>query len=473
MKDMVILMKQFMDKNFLLDTETAVHLYHTYAAKQPIIDYHCHISPEEIAKDRHFDNITQLWLGGDHYKWRLIRSNGVPEEEITGDATDRIKFQCFAETLEKCVGNPMYHWTHLELQRYFGYYGVLSGETAEEVWNLCNEKLKNMSVRQLILSSNVRFIGTTDDPIDTLEWHKALAEETDFPVTVAPSFRPDKAINIDKPGFVDYMERLSETVGYPIDSVADVCRAISDRLDYFKAVGCRASDHGLDFVPFLTADEHELDKIFKTAMKGKTITAQEAEQYKTALLLHCAKEYAEKDIVMQLHYNALRNPNSRMFEKLGPDTGYDVINSVFCGEKICAFLDTLEQEHHLPKTVLYSLNPSDNAMLDTILGAFQGTEAAGKLQHGSAWWFNDHKAGMEAQLTSLANLSVLGNFIGMLTDSRSFLSYTRHEYFRRILCMFIGRLVENGEYPNDEKALQKLVEGICYKNAAAYFAIEG
>lgn len=466
-------MKNFMDENFLLDTDTAVKLYHEYSSKMPIIDYHCHISPKEIYEDRMFENITQLWLGGDHYKWRLIRSNSVDENEITGDASDRIKFQRFAETVEKCIGNPMYHWTHLELQRYFGYNGVLNGETAEDVWTICNEKLKDpsMSVRNLIKKSNVAFIGTTDDPIDTLEWHKKISQDSSFTTVVAPSFRPDKAVNIDKSGFAEYIAALGNTVGKKLTTVSDIKSALSERIAYFKNAGCKASDHGLDYVPFTLADEKELNAILKKALCGKTVSASDAEKYKTSILLHCAEEYHKYGIVMQLHYNALRNPNSKMFNKLGPDTGYDVINSVFCGEKICAFLNALESENNLPKTVLYSLNPSDNAMLGTILGAFQGTEARGKLQHGSAWWFNDHKEGMTSQLTSLANLSVLGNFIGMLTDSRSFLSYTRHEYFRRILCSLIGKWVENGEYPNDEKSLKKIIEGISYNNAAEYFGL--
>ena len=467
-------MKKFMDDNFLLDTEVAQKLYHEYSKKMPIIDYHCHISPKEIAEDRMFSNITQLWLGGDHYKWRLIRSNGVCEDEITGNAPDRVKFQHFAEALEKCIGNPMYHWTHLELQRYFDYHGVLNGETAEEVWNLCNEKLKDpsMSVRNLIKKSNVAFIGTTDDPVDSLEWHKKIAEDNTFDVTVAPSFRPDKAVNIDKVGFCEYLKTLGEVVGYELKTVADVKKALTERIIFFKNAGCRASDHGLDFVPYVIGSEKQVNAILKKALNGKIVTSEEAEMYKTEIVLHCAREYAKNDIVMQLHYNALRNPNDKMFDRLGPDTGFDVINSVFCGEKICSFLNHLEREDNLPKTVLYSLNPADNAMLGTILGAFQGVTAKGKMQHGSAWWFNDHKEGMTSQLTSLANLSVLGNFIGMLTDSRSFLSYTRHEYFRRILCSLLGKWVENGEYPNDEASLKKIVEGISYYNAKEYFGLK-
>lgn len=464
-------MKKFMDADFLLETETAKRLYHDMAENLPIVDYHCHINPREIAEDRQFENITQVLLGGDHYKWRLMRSNGVPEEEITGDADDFTKFRRFAEALEKAIGNPMYHWTHLELRRYFGCTTVLSGQTAGEVWNFCNAKLAegNLSVRRIIEKSRVEFIGTTDDPCDDLHWHEKLAADDSFAVTVAPTFRPDKAVNIDKEGFPETILLLAKVTGRPIQSFSDVCRALEERLDYFCRHGCRASDHGLDSVPFEKASLHQLNEIFQKAMQGEKPDRKEADAYKTGLLCFCAGAYARRDMVMQLHYGALRNPNTRMFRKLGPDTGFDTVNHTDCLENLAAFLNELDVENELPKTVLYSLNPHDNVLLDTIIGSFQGSEIPGKLQHGSAWWFNDHKVGMTEQLTGLGNLSVLGNFIGMLTDSRSFLSYTRHEYFRRILCNFLGSLVENGEYPNDEKALRGIVEGICYRNAVRYF----
>ena len=464
---------EFMTKDFLLKTETAKKLYHNYAAKMPIVDYHCHINPREIFEDRKFENITQIWLGGDHYKWRLIRSNGICEEEITGSASDREKFQHFAEMLPKAIGNPMYHWTHLELKRYFGYEGVLNGETAEEVWNLCNAKLKedSMSVRNIIEKSNVALIGTTDDPVDTLEWHKKIAEDTSFKTKVVPSYRPDKAINIEKAGFTDYLKQLGAVVGFEIKSVDDVKKALSLRLEYFCELGCRASDHGLDYVVYSVASEEEIEKIFQKALSGETVCLEDADKYKTAIMLHLGKEYAKRNVVMQLHYNTQRNTNAKMFEKLGPDTGFDCISTKNCGEQIVGFLNALYSEEKLPKTIIYSLNPQENEMIDTILGCFQGTEVEGKIQHGSAWWFNDTKTGMEKQLISLANLSLLGNFVGMLTDSRSFLSYTRHEYFRRILCNLIGEWVENGEYPNDEKQLGKIVEDICYNNAKKYFSL--
>ena len=457
--------------SFILKTETARKLYNNYAKSLPIIDYHCHINPREIYENRKFENIAQVWLGGDHYKWRVIRSNGVDESKITGDADDRTKFQMFAEALPMAIGNPMFHWTMLELKRYFGYDGILNGDTAEEVWNLCNAKLQedSMTVRGLIEQSNVAVIGTTDDPIDSLEWHTKIAADKSFKTKVVPSFRPDKAVNIEKAGFVDYIAQLSAASGIEIKSASDVKAALTNRLDFFCSLGCKASDHGLDYVVYSEATDEEIESIFARAMAGETVSQEEADAYKTAILVHLGREYHDRDVVMQLHYGAIRNTNQRMFEKLGPDTGYDCISTFDCSKNITRFLNALELDGKLPKTMLYSLNPADNQMLDTILGCFQGTEARGKIQHGSAWWFNDTKTGMEEQIKSLANLSLLGNFVGMLTDSRSFLSYTRHEYFRRILCNVIGQWVEDGEYPDDEATLKKIVEGISYYNAEKYF----
>ncbi len=464
-------MKRFMGKNFLLTTETAKHLFHDVAASMPIIDYHCHISPQEIAEDRKFDNITQVWLGGDHYKWRQMRSNGVEERYITGDASDREKFQKWAETLEKAIGNPLYHWSHLELQRYFGYDGALSGDTAEEVWNLCNAKLQedSMSVRNIIKKSNVKVIGTTDDPADTLEWHKKLAEDPTFDVKVVPSWRPDKSININKPDFLDYMKTLSEASGIAIDSVAALKEALRKRMTAFDELGCRASDHGIDYVMYAPADDAAIEAIFAKRAEGNELTEEEIAQYKTNILLFLGREYHRLGWAMQLHFSCKRDNNTRMFKKLGPDTGFDCISNYAPAAQLADFLNALDITDELPKTIIYSLNPADNAIIGSIIGCFQDASAVGKIQQGSAWWFNDHKLGMNEQLTSLANLGLLGNFIGMLTDSRSFLSYTRHEYFRRILCELIGNWVENGEYPDDEKALKKIVEGICYENAKRYF----
>lgn len=467
-------MKPFMDQDFLLSTPTACALYHDYAAAMPIIDYHCHVSPKEIYEDRHFENITQVWLGGDHYKWRVMRSNGVEEKYITGDASDREKFQKFAEALPRAIGNPMYHWCHLELKKYFGYEGVLNGDTAEDVWNLAKEKLAqpDMGVRGLIAQSNVAFIGTTDDPVDSLEWHQKLKEDDSLKTIVAPSFRPDKAVNIDKAGWKEYVAQLAGVCGCTIDSVAALKQALESRVDHFAAAGCRASDHGLDYVVYRPADSDAVEAVFAKAMRGETVTVEEAEIFKTELLIFFGRAYAKRGWVMQIHYNCLRNPNTRKFETLGPDTGYDVINTVNCGAAVAGLLNALEVTGELPRTILYSLNPADNQLLDTIIGAFQGPEVPGKIQHGSAWWFNDTKSGMQEQMKSLANLSLLGNFVGMLTDSRSFLSYTRHEYFRRILCDLVGTWVENGEYPADLPTLGSLVRDISYHNAARYFGID-
>ena len=466
-------MKAFMDKDFLLETETAKHLYHDVAAKLPIIDYHCHVSPKEIFEDRHFANITEVWLGGDHYKWRLMRGNGIDEYYITGAAPDREKFQKFAETLPKAIGNPLYHWCHLELKTYFGYEGILNGETAQQVWDLAKEKLAqpDMGVRGLIAKSNVAMIGTTDEPVDDLCWHRKIAEDPTISTVVAPSFRPDKALNLDKPGWREYMDRLGEISGIRIIDLESLRAALGSRIAFFAENGCRASDHGLDYMSFREATDEELDRIVKNGLSGEKTSVEDAEKLRSALLLFCAGEYVKHNIAMQIHYNCLRNPNSKMLETLGPDTGFDCIGPNNGAAALAKLLDTLYRQDCLPRTVLYSLDAGDNAFLDTLMGAFQGIEIPGKIQHGSAWWFNDNKAGMVEQLTSLGNLGILGNFIGMLTDSRSFLSYTRHEYFRRILCNLIGTWVEEGEYPNSEKDLQQIVSGICFENAKRYFNI--
>ena len=457
---------------FLLKSDTAKRLYEA-AKDMPIIDYHCHIDPREIYENRRFDNITQVWLGGDHYKWRLMRSNGVTEDEITGDADDYTKFLRFAEMLPKAIGNPMYHWCHLELKRFFGYDGVLNGDTAREVYDLCNKKLRQdgMTVRAIIEKSNVKMLGTTDDPADDLKWHKLIAEDKSFKTAVCPTFRPDKAVNIDKAGFADYIKKLSAAAETDIKTVSDVKAALEKRLDYFCSLGCRATDHGLDYVVYEPASEETVNEIFKRALRGERVSQSEADRYKTELMLFLGEKIAEKGIVMQLHYGAQRNTNTVMFNKLGADTGFDCISVKNCGEALTGFLNALNVKGKLPKTIIYSLNPNDNELIDTVLGCFQGTEAQGKIQHGSAWWFGDTKSGMEAQLKSLANLSLLGNFVGMLTDSRSFLSYTRHEYFRRILCNLLGEWVENGEYPDDKITLETIVKDISYNNAKKYFNI--
>ena len=463
-------MKAFLCKDFLLSNETAKRLYHEHAAKMPICDYHCHIDPKDIWEDRRFNNITELWLGGDHYKWRIMRSNGVDEYYITGNAPAREKFQKFAEALPRCIGNPMYHWCHLELKNYFGYEGVLNGETAQEVWELTGKKLAepSFSARGLILGSNVAMVGTTDDPCSDLKYH-ALIAGSDFGAKVCPSFRPDPAVNIHKPGFKEYIAKLSAASGVEIRSVIDVCKALSQRIDFFNTNGCRASDHGLDYVMYREASQEELEAIFQKAMAGEQVTVEEAEKYQTAIVLHCGREYARVGWAMQLHFSCVRNPNSRKLASLGPDTGFDCMASTDSCAATYRLMDAWEKDGKLPKTILYSLNPADDQWIDTLLGAFQGTEVPGKIQHGSAWWFNDNKTGMQDQMTSLGHLGILGNFIGMLTDSRSLLSYARHEYFRRILCNLIGTWVENGEYPADMKTLGALVEDISFRNAQRYF----
>ena len=464
-------MKKFMGENFLLNTESAKKLYHDYAETMPILDYHCHINPEQIAKDYRFSTITEAWLGGDHYKWRLMRNAGVDERYITGDADDWEKFLAYAKVLPRAVGNPLYHWTHLELKRYFDCDLIINEENARAIYDHCNKRLQDpdMTVRGIIKRSNVTLICTTDDPIDDLHWHEAIAADPTCEVKVLPAWRPDKAVNIHKPGFVEYIKKLGEVSGYAVDSISGVRAALSSRLDFFGKMGCINSDHGLDYVPFAPASDDEVDAIFKRAMAGGEISSCDADKYITSLLLFLGREYSKRGWVMQIHYSALLNPNKRMFAKIGADSGFDCMGQTQCLEDLSKLMNELESEDKLPRMVLYSLNSADNEILDVICGAFQSAGIAGKIQHGSAWWFNDTKTGMQAQLTSYANLGVLGNFIGMLTDSRSFLSYTRHEYFRRILCGVIGQWIEDGEYPADFETAGQLVKDISYNNAVRFF----
>lgn len=465
-------MKAFMDKDFLLETETARKLFHEYAEDTPILDYHCHINPKEIAEDRRFENITQVWLGGDHYKWRYMRSCGVEEKYVTGDASDYEKFCKWAECLGKAIGNPLFHWSHLELQRYFGYTGVLNKHTADEVWNLCNEKLAqpSMSARSLIRQSNVTLICTTDDPIDSLEWHKKIAEDSSFDVKVLPAWRPDKAMNIEKPDYLNYLDQLAAVTGVAeINSFAALKDALKERMAFFASMGCNVSDHGLEYVMYCPADEDEVEAIFLKRLNRIVLSKEEEMKFKTAFMLFAGREYHRLDWAMQLHYGCKRDNNTRMYEAIGPDTGYDCINNSAPSSQMADLLNALSKTDQLPRTVLYSLNPNDNQAIVSLIGCFQDSTAVAKLQHGSAWWFNDHKTGMEEQLTSLANLGNLSGFIGMLTDSRSFLSYTRHEYFRRILCNLIGGWVENGEFPADFETLSEIVRDISYDNAKRYF----
>ena len=463
-------MKAFLDDDFLLTTPTARRLYQV-ARSMPILDYHCHLDPKEIAQDRRFENITQVWLGGDHYKWRLMRANGVDEAYITGDAPDREKFQKWAETLELAIGNPLYHWSHLELRRYFGYEGVLNEYTAQEVWELCNQKLQEpgMSARNLIANSGVTLVCTTDDPADSLEWHQQLAQDSSFPVKVLPAWRPDAAMGLERPEYLDYLQRLGQAAGVEIRTYADLKEALLSRMAFFDKMGCRASDHALTVAVCQPASEEELERVFQKRLEGEPLTQEELAAFQTGFLRFVAGEYKRLGWVMQLHYGCRRNNNTRMFHKLGRDTGYDAVLQGTPSLEVAAFLDLLASQDALPRMVLYSLNPNDDEGLNSVIGCFQDGTPLGRIQQGSAWWFNDHKAGMVKQLTAFANGGLLGNFIGMLTDSRSFLSYPRHEYFRRILCELLGAWVENGEYPADWKALEKMVRGVCYNNAVEFF----
>ncbi len=449
----------FINDGFMLKGKTARALYE--AVKDlPIIDYHCHLSPKMIAENYKFKNAYDLFLGGDHYKWRQMRTNGIDEKYITGDGDEYEKFLAFAKTMPLLIGNPLYHWTHLELKRYFGIDEVLSEKTAKEIWDKCNECLarEDFRAQELIKRSNVEVICTTDDPKDSLEYHEALA---DFSVKILPTFRPDKAVEIGKETFIPYVTEIG------VKSYGELTAWLRERIAFFDAHGCRLSDHALEYVPFAIGDP---EAAFDKKMKGEALTAEETDAFKTAVLKVCAEEYTRLGWAMQLHIGALRNNNRRMYERLGADTGFDSINDLCIAESLSKFMDNLEYDDALPKTILYTLNPKDNYVLGTMLGNFQKAPTPGKIQFGSGWWFNDQRDGMVAQMTSLANLGMLSRFVGMLTDSRSFVSYTRHEYFRRILCSLIGSWVDDGEYPCDMQTLKEIVGGICYYNAKSYFS---
>ena len=471
-------MKPFLDEDFLLKTDTAKRLYHEHAAKMPIIDYHCHINPADIAGDRRYTDISEVWLGGDHYKWRLIRANGTPESDITGArGADPFRlFQGFAAALPKAAGNPVYHWTYLELKRYFGIERQLCPETAQEIYDACNKKLSEpgMSARGLIEQSNVKLICTTDDPADSLEYHRKIAADKSCKVRVLPSFRPDKAMNIGSAGFAEYITKLSDASGVRIADFASLCEALDRRIEFFDEMGCRTSDHGLFSCVYAEPPEPAvLDGIMRSALNGGGVTPLEADRYRTAVLLHAGRRYHERGWVMQIHFGCMRDNNSRMFERLGPDTGFDAMNGRGEPHKLAPLLDALDLESRLPRMILYSLNPAESEIVASVAGCFNADAGyAGKVQLGAAWWFNDTKSGMEKHLADYANSALLGNFVGMLTDSRSFLSYTRHEYFRRILCNFLGGLVEDGEYTADFDILGQMVEDICYNNAARFFGFE-
>lgn len=467
-------MKEFMGEDFLLTTETAKKIFNNGGKDTPIFDWHCHLSPKEIYENKTPRDITELWLGGDHYKWRGMRGYGIEEKYITGDATPYEKFLKYAEALSYCIGNPLYHWTHLELQRYFGIFEPLSVKTAPMIWEKCNEQIKNggFTPRELIEKSNVACVCTTDDAADTLEYHKLLAEDKSFKCKVLPAFRPDKSFLIETPAFVPWIKAMEEAAEMKITSFAELKTALKKRIEFFDTMGCRASDHSFAYCPYKEATDEDLEAIFKKALNGGAFTTLELDQYRTALLQFLGREYAKKGWVMELHLGAMRNNNTKMFEKLGADTGFDSVDDYPIAGGLSRFLDSLEKDGLLPKTVLFTLNPKDNTVLGTMLGNFQSSEAQSKIQFGSAWWFNDNYDGMRKQLSDLSNLGVLGKFVGMITDSRSFLSYPRHEYFRRILCEMIGDLVEEGKYPCDIEFLSQVVADISFNNAQKYFGLE-
>ena len=464
-------MNNFMDGDFLLDTDSARHLFHDFAENMPICDYHCHLSPKEIYENKQPENISRLWLSGDHYKWRAMRSAGVEEKYCTGDASDEEKFLKFGETLQYCIGNPLYHWAHIELQRYFGIDTPLNARTAKDIYDRANEAIKNGDFRpqSLIKRSNVKVVCTTDDPADSLEYHKKLKQVSDFDCKVLPSFRPDKALNIQLDGFADYIKTLGEAADVEINSYKDVIVALLKRCDYFNEAGCKVSDQAFEYVPFTASSDDEIDAVFKKAMRGESISETEGDGYRTAVLLALGAKYHELGWAMEIHIGAIRNNSTRMFKAIGADTGFDSVGDSEIAKKLSRFLDALDVKNELPKTILFNLNDKDNTVLATMLGNFQSSEAQSKIQFGPAWWFLDTMDGMTSQMKSLANLGVLGKFVGMETDSRSFTSYGRHEYFRRIMCRLIGRWVEDGWYADDDEVLEEIIKGISYNNAIKYF----
>ncbi|MDO4626056.1 MAG: glucuronate isomerase [Pasteurellaceae bacterium] len=466
-------MKQFMGDDFLLSTDTAQTLYHHYAKNQPIFDYHCHLSPQEIAENKRFKDLSEIWLAGDHYKWRAMRTAGISEELITGNAAAYDKYLAWAKTVPLCIGNPIYHWTHLELRRPFGITNCLFNEqNADRIWHQCNELLQQpeFSARGIMQQMNVKLVGTTDDPIDSLIYHQAIADDKAFDIDVVPSWRPDKIFKIELPQFNDYIQQLGQVADVEICSFASLQKAILKRLDHFDKLGCKSADHGIETVRFAPIpDERELDRILQLRLANQPLDEQKIAQFFTAVLVWLASEYHKRQWVMQMHIGALRNNNSRMFALLGADSGFDSIADCCYAEPLSRLLDAMDQTDQLPKTILYCLNPRDNEMIATMIGNFQTGGIAGKIQFGSGWWFNDQKDGMERQLQQLSQLGLLSQFVGMLTDSRSFLSYTRHEYFRRILCEMLGKWVENGEIPADINLLGNMVKNICYGNAKHYF----
>ncbi len=469
-------MKAFLCDDFLLSNETSRRLYHEHASSQPIYDYHCHLNPADVAQNRQFENLTQIWLAGDHYKWRGMRAAGIDETLITGNASDYDKYLAWAKTVPQTLGNPLYHWTHLELRRPFGITNtLLSPTTADKIWHECNEHLATpeFSARGIMKQMNVVMAGTTDDPIDSLEHHHAIANDDSFDLQVLPSWRPDRAFKIELDGFCDYMQRLGQVSDINIERFTDLLDALDKRLTHFDSHGCRAADHGIEIVRYATiANDEALDSLLQRRLGGEILSERECAQFSTAVQVWLGKRYAKLGWVMQLHIGAQRNNNTRMFNMLGADCGFDSIGDSSFAFELAHLLDDMDKSNELPKTILYCLNPRDNEMMATMIGNFQGGGIPGKVQFGSGWWFNDQKDGMQRHMQQLAQLGLLSQFVGMLTDSRSFLSYTRHEYFRRILCDMLGRWVEQGEVPNDLSLLGPMVENICFGNAKRYFTGE-
>ena len=460
-----------MDKNFLLQTETAQELYHKHAAPMPIFDYHCHINPQEIAEDKQFNNLTEIWLAGDHYKWRAMRTNGVDEKYCTGNASDWEKFEKWAETVPHTIRNPLFHWTHLELKKFFGIEKVLSPETANEIWEECNAKLNTpeYSVRNIIRMANVHTICTTDDPIDSLKYHKQI-KESGFEVAVLPAWRPDKAMAVENTStFNKYIDTLADVSGVEISNFKGLLEALDKRHQFFHDNGCRLSDHGIETFYAEDYTDAEIENIFSNIRKGNDLSETEILKFKSAMLVEFGIMDHSRGWTQQFHYGVIRNNSSRLFGQLGADVGFDSIGDFEVAKPLSKFLDRLDSKNQLAKTILYNINPRDNELIGTMIGNFQDGSLPGKMQFGSGWWFLDQKDGMEKQMNALSNLGLLSRFVGMLTDSRSFLSYTRHEYFRRTLCNLIGNDVENGEIPNDMKLLGNMVENICFNNAKNYF----
>ncbi len=467
-------MKPFLDENFLLKTKTAQTLYHEYAQKMPLIDYHCHLSPQQIAENMQFRNLTDAWLSGDHYKWRAMRTNGVEESYCTGNKTDEEKFMKWAETVPYTMRNPLYHWTHLELQRYFGVKEILNQSSAKGIYDQCSAMLQEStySTQALIQKMNVRVICTTDDPIDNLEWHQKI-KDSNFPVKVFPAFRPDKAMEVNNTStFAQYVKKVEEVTNTSISNLPDYLVALKNRHDFFATMGCNVSDHGLEEIYAEDFTEKEVEAIFIKALEGNDLSLTEQRKFKSAMLLHFAVWDWEKGWIQQYHLGALRNNNARMLKQLGPDTGWDSIGDFSQAAALARFLNKLDSEDQLTKTIIYNLNPADNELMATMIGNFNDGSVPGKVQYGSGWWFLDQKDGMERQISALSNMGLISRFVGMLTDSRSFLSYPRHEYFRRIVCNLFGNEIEEGELPNDIAWTGKIIQDICFNNANQYFGWE-